>query len=115
MRIYQSRLGLALAALYAALVAKVAYDAYGCTNHSFPLVCDFPLGVVVLPALPLSGLGLGEPAFRSPGPGASDIALLCCTQASARPSSTSSATAPRGRTAASGADTGGPVTALRRG
>lgn len=77
MRIYQSRLGLALAALYAALVAKVAYDAYGCTSHSFPLVCDFPLGVVVLPALPLSGLGLGEPAFRSPGPGASDIALLC--------------------------------------
>lgn len=77
MRIYQSRLGGALAALYLGLVAVVAYDVAGCTNHSFPLVCDFPLGLAVLPALPLSGLGVGEPAFRSPGPGASDIALLC--------------------------------------
>jgi len=77
MRIHQSRLGFALAALYFALVAVVAHDVYGCTNHSFPLVCDFPLGLVILPALPLSGLGLGEPSFRSPGPGAADVALLC--------------------------------------
>jgi hypothetical protein len=76
-KIYQSKLGGALAVLYLGLVATVAYDVAGCANHSFPLVCDFPLGLAVLPALPLSGLGLPEPAFRSPGPRAPDIALLC--------------------------------------
>lgn len=81
MSIHLSRLGGALAALYLLLVAVVAYEVSGCTNHSFPLVCDFTLGLVILPALPLAALlerfGLGEPAFRSPGPGAADVALLC--------------------------------------
>lgn len=80
MRIHQSRLGGALAALYLVLVAVVAYEVSGCTNHSFPLVCDFTLALVILPALPLMALldsfGVGEPVFRSPGPGASDVALL---------------------------------------
>jgi len=69
--IFRSRLGIILAALYLSVAAVVIYHVYGCMRQGF-LPCDLPLGLVILPAIPLllllNYIGVRESSFTSPGP-----------------------------------------------
>jgi hypothetical protein len=79
LRIYRSSLGVILAALYLIVAALVSYQVYGCTRVGF-LPCDLPLGLVILPAIPILELfhkvGVRYPSFGSPGPYPFDVFLI---------------------------------------
>ncbi|HKR60206.1 MAG TPA: hypothetical protein VJS64_10775 [Pyrinomonadaceae bacterium] len=79
MRIFRSRFGIILAALYLTVAAVVTYQVYGCTREGF-LPCDLPLGLVILPATPLllllDYIGVREPSLASPGPYVLDLSLI---------------------------------------
>ena len=79
MRIFRSRFGIILAAVYLTVAAVVIYQVYGCTREGF-LPCDLPLGLVILPAVPLllllNYVGVREPSFASPGPHVLDLSLI---------------------------------------
>jgi len=79
LRIYRSRLGVILAALYLSVSGLVTYWVYGCTREGY-LPCDLPLGLVILPAIPILELlhkvGVRYPSVGSPGPHAFDLCLV---------------------------------------
>ena len=79
MRIYRSWLGIILAALYLIVSGLVTYQVYGCTKIGY-LPCDLPLGLVILPAVPILELfhkaGVRYPSFVSPGPYPFDVSLI---------------------------------------
>ncbi|MGH9903710.1 MAG: hypothetical protein ACRD68_18025 [Pyrinomonadaceae bacterium] len=82
MKRWRSKVGAVLATAYTLLAAYVAYDAYKCTNPTFPLPCDFALGLVTLPAFLattflLALVGLREPGFsHASAPGPLDMAAF---------------------------------------
>ena len=79
MRFFRSRFGIILAVGYLTVAAVVIYQVYGCTRQGF-LPCDLPLGLVILPAVPLllllNYIGVREPSFISPGPYVFDLSLI---------------------------------------
>ena len=79
MRIFRSRFGIILAVVYLTVAAVVIYQVCGCTRQGF-LPCDLPLGLVILPAVPLllllNYIGVHEPSFTSPGPYVLDLSLI---------------------------------------
>ena len=79
MRTFRSRFGIILAAVYLTVAAVVMYRVYSCTRQGF-LPCDLPLGLVIVPAVPLllllNYIGVREPSFASPGPYGLDLSLI---------------------------------------
>jgi hypothetical protein len=79
LKIVRSRFGTILAAVYLTAAVVVMYLVYGCTRQGI-LPCDLPLGLVILPAIPLLSLlnylGVREISFTTPGPYVLDLSLI---------------------------------------
>ena len=77
--IFRSRVGLVFAASYIVVGAIVTVYVTGCIRQGI-LPCDLPLGLVLLPAIPimmlLEKLGVESPSFQHPGPYPSDVFFI---------------------------------------